>query len=192
MLDIEDKIISLEVLEVKFCCNLNECFGTCCVQGDYGAPLEAGETEEIEKYYPVYKKYMMRKGRAAVSKQGYSVPDIEQIPTTPLIKGRECCYVYYEENVAKCAIEKAFFADGISFRKPVSCHLYPIRIKKYKNFEAVNYHHWHVCQAAILMGEEKGVRLIDFLKDALIRKYGQKWYDMLVYAAEHLDTKSLK
>jgi len=189
MLDIEDKIVSLEVLEIKFCCNLSECFGTCCVQGDYGAPLEEGEKEEIEKYYPVFKKYMMRQGIAAVKKQGFALPDIENVPTTPLIKGRECAYVYYDQHVAKCSIEKAYFNDGIPFRKPVSCHLYPIRIKKYPNFEAVNYHHWHVCSAAVLQGEEKGIRLVDFLKDALIRKYGQKWYDMLLYAADHLDIK---
>jgi hypothetical protein len=190
MLEIEGKIISLEVLEKRFCCDLASCMGTCCVQGDYGAPLEEGEADEIEKYYPVFKKYMMRQGIAAVKKQGFAVPDIENIPTTPLIGGRECAYVYYEENIAKCAIEKAYFTKRIPFRKPVSCHLYPIRIKKYKDFEAVNYHHWHVCSAATILGENQDVRLVDFVKDALIRKYGQEWYDMLLYAADHLNDDS--
>ena len=191
MLEIEGKIISLEVLEKHFCCDLNDCFGTCCVQGDYGAPLEEGEKEEIEKYYPVFKKHMMRKGVSSVKRQGFAIPDIENVLTTPLIKGRECAFVFYDGNIAKCAIEKAFFEDGIPFRKPISCHLYPIRTKKYKDFEAVNYHHWHVCSAATILGEEKNIRLVDFLKDALIRKYGQPWYEMLVYAADHLNDELL-
>lgn len=192
MLDIENKIVSLEVLEKRFCCDLDACLGTCCVQGDYGAPLEDGEREEIETYYPIYKKYMMRQGIAAVKKQGFAVPDIENVQTTPLIKGRECAFVYYEGTIAKCAIEKAYFNDGIAFRKPVSCHLYPVRTKKYKDFEAVNYHHWHVCSSARIKGEAEGIRMVDFLRDALVRKYGQSWYDMLLYAADHLEADQEK
>lgn len=189
MLEIEGKIISLEVLEKKFCCNMQECAGTCCVQGDYGAPLEEGEAEQIEEFFPVFKKYMPRRSVSVVKRSGFSVPDIENVQTTPLVKGGECVFTYFEGRTARCAIEKAYLNNMIPFRKPISCHLYPIRIKKYKEFEAVNFHNWHVCYSAHRFGEEKNIRLIDFLKEALIRKYGQGWYDMLVYAAENIGKK---
>lgn len=186
MLEIDGKIISLEVLEKKFCCQPEMCMGNCCIQGDFGAPLEEGEAKQIENCYPVFKKYLPAHSVNIIEKVGFSVPDRENEPTTPLVKGEDCVYVYYEDNIAKCAIEKAYFIDKITFRKPISCHLYPIRITKYKDFEAVNYHNWHICHSAIIIGEEEGVTLVDFLEEALTRKYGKEWYAALKYAADNL------
>ncbi|PKP19052.1 MAG: DUF3109 domain-containing protein [Bacteroidetes bacterium HGW-Bacteroidetes-21] len=186
MLEIDGKIISLEVLEKKFCCNPEICLGNCCVQGDFGAPLEGNEATLIEECYPVFKKYLTPLSVRMIEKLGFSIPDRDNEPTTPLVNGEECVFVYYENDIAKCAIEKAFFEDKTTFRKPISCHLYPIRIKNYKDFEAVNYHNWHICHSALLNGDDNGVKLVDFLKDALIRKYGEDWYNALKYASEQL------
>ena len=139
MIQIDNKIVSQEIFDQQFVCDLNACKGACCVEGDSGAPLLKNEAEELEEFYPVIKKYLSREGRKAIKKQGFSVIDNDNDLTTPLVNNRECAYVYYDSGITKCAIEKAYLEDGISFKKPISCHLYPIRITEYKEFDAVNY-----------------------------------------------------
>lgn len=185
MLQIGDRVVSLELLEEMFVCDLDKCKGQCCVDGESGAPLEDGEKELIEKNYPIFKKYLRTESVESVEKQGFAVVDRDGELVTPLLNGEECVYTIFEDGIAKCAIEKAYFEKKIKFRKPISCHLYPVRLKNlYDNIEAVNYHKWSVCEPARELGCKKNVLVYKSLKDALIRKYGKDWYEELDEVAQ--------
>lgn len=186
MLQIGDTLISLDIIEKKFCCNALKCKGICCVEGDSGAPLTDEETVIVEEEYENIKPYMRREGRAAVQDQGTWVIDSDHDKVTPLIEKKECAYVYFEKGIAKCAIETAYLDGNTKFRKPVSCHLYPIRIKKYPSFIAVNYDSWDICKPAIAYGRNKGLYVYQFLKEPLVRRFGEDWYKELQIAAEAL------
>jgi len=161
----------------------------CCVYGESGAPLEDDEIIILQEAYSQIKSYMTAAGIAVVEKQGVYATDSDDDKVTPLIGNSEdCAYACAEKGVIFCAIEKAYMNGMIGFRKPVSCHLYPIRITKYNDFDAVNYHPWSICSDALKLGEKKGTPLYIFLKEPLIRKYGGEWYKELCLAAEH--TKS--
>ena len=164
----------------------------CCVYGDSGAPLDDDEIAMLQEAYPKVKPYMTPAGVAVVEQQGVYVTDFDDDRVTPLIGNSEdCAYTNSEKGVIYCAIEKAFANGEISFRKPVSCHLYPIRITKYDDFEAVNYHHWNICSEALKLGEKRGTPLYVFLKEALIRKYGSDWYEQLCIAAKEINLRIL-
>jgi hypothetical protein len=186
MLQIQDTLVSLDVVEKKFCCDLAICRGVCCVEGDSGAPLAPEEINLIEDEYVNFKKYMRPEGVEEVEKQGTWTIDVENDRVTPLVNGKECAYAIFEEGVAKCAIEKAYFEGKTYFRKPVSCHLYPIRIKEYEHFTAVNYDDWSICKAASKLGLEEGIHVYEFAKDALIRRFGEEYYKELKLASESL------
>ena len=187
MLQIGKAIVSLDVIEKKFICDISKCFGACCVEGDSGAPLEEEEKQIIEDIYPDIKEYLTDKGIQEIEKQGTSVIDDDGDLVTPIINGKECVYTIFENGVAQCGIEKAYFDGKISYRKPISCQLYPIRIDKYPEFEAVNYNKWEICKPARELGFKKGVPVYQFLKEPLIRKYGSDWYKELEYAAANID-----
>ena len=191
MLEIGKTLISLDVLQKKFCCDLSVCKGACCVHGDSGAPLMPEEKEILARVYPDVKEFMRKEGRKAVSEQGLFVVDSEGDTVTPLINKGECAFVVFENGVALCAIEIACQKGRIDWLKPLSCHLYPIRIKSYKTFDAVNYDSWDICQAALVKGEKLGLPVYVFVKDALIRAYGQDWFDQLDYAAKNLNLDEL-
>lgn len=185
MLQIGEILVSDDVIEKEFVCNLDKCKGACCVEGDYGAPLDEDELEILKEIYPVVKPYLSRDGIKAIERQGTHVLDEDGDLSTPTIKGRECAYAIYDEkNVLKCGIEQAYLDGKIAWKKPISCHLYPIRITKKKNFEALNYHKWNICSAACTLGKELKVPVYRFLKDPLIRKYGKAWYDELEQVIE--------
>jgi hypothetical protein len=178
-------LVSDHIREKEFVCNLEKCKGACCVEGDYGAPLEDSELEILKEIYPQVKPYLSAEGIKAIEEQGTHVLDGDGDYSTPTIGGRECAYAIYDEKgVLKCGIEQAYLDGKITWKKPISCHLYPIRITKKKNFEAVNYHKWSICSPACALGKELQVPLYKFLKDALVRKYGQAWYDELVDVIE--------
>ena len=159
----------------------------CCVYGQSGAPLDDGEIAILQELYPGVKPYMTPAGIAAVEQSGVYGTDFTGDKVTPLIGDSEdCAYAYTQKGVVYCAIEKAFTDGEITFRKPVSCHLYPIRITKYATFDAVNYHPWNICNEALKLGEKKGTPLYIFLKEPLIRKYGARWYEELCVAAEYV------
>lgn len=179
MIIIGNVLVSDDLIKHYFCCNLSKCGGMCCIEGDAGAPVEPEEIADIESNYPIFKKYMTEEGVRSVDENGTFDYDMNGEFVTPLIEGEACAYVYYEDNIAKCAIEKAFLNGEIDFQKPISCHLYPIRIKKLSEYEALNYHRWGVCEEACAEGEEKKIPVYRFLKEPLIRKYGQEWYDQL-------------
>jgi hypothetical protein len=179
MIVIENTIISEEIRDTFFCCNPEVCHGACCVDGDAGAPLEESEISEIEDNLDRIKPFMLPKGIQVVEKSGVFDYDSEGSYVTALIEDKDCVFVYYENGIARCAIEKAWEEGKISFQKPISCHLYPIRTKSHKRSEAVNFHKWHICESACKLGNEKRLPLATFLKQPLIRKYGQDWYDEL-------------
>lgn len=185
MFQLEKTIISEEILEKEFVCNLNACKGACCVNGDAGAPLEEEELTILEEILPVLKNYLRKEGLKAIEEQGlYTTNELGEHETT-LIDGADCAYVIYDEkNVALCGIEEAYNQGEIAFKKPVSCHLYPVRIKQYSEFAAVNYDKWEICDDACSLGKELGVPVYKFVKQALVRKFGEDWYAELEKAAE--------
>ncbi|MFN8165787.1 MAG: DUF3109 family protein [Bacteroidia bacterium] len=188
MLNIGNTLISEDIFEKNFVCDLNACKGACCVKGDYGAPLEDDELKILEDIYPKVKPYMTPEGIKAVEKQGRYIRYERKEWVTPLAKGKECAYTYFDNGVAKCAIEKAYYEGKVDWKKPVSCHLYPIRITKQKNgMEAINYDRWSICKAACKLGDTLKVPVYKFLKESLERKYGEEWYKELCIAAEMLE-----
>ncbi len=193
MLAIQSTLVSEEIIEKHFVCDLNACKGACCVKGDYGAPLEDDELKQLEKTWPKVKPYLTEAGVKAIEKQGKYVLYEGKEWVTPLVSGKECAYTIFDKGVAKCGIEKAYFDGKITFRKPVSCHLYPIRINKMKNaVEAINYDRWSICKPACKLGDSLKVPIYKFLKDSLTRKFGEEWYKELEVAAEELTRHSAK
>ena len=186
MLQIENTLISDDLIEKKFVCNLNACKGICCVEGDSGAPLEPDEREFLEKEIEQIKPFLRPEGIKAVEENGLYYIDSEHDYVTTLVKGKECAYAVFEDNgTASCGIEKAYLKGKSSFRKPLSCWLYPVRIKEFKNLTAVNYDVWDICKSAVIQGEKLGVPVYEFLKEPLIKKFGKEWYEQLEYFAEH-------
>ncbi len=185
MFQLDKTIVSEEVLEKEFVCNLNACKGACCVNGDAGAPLEKEELETLQEILPILKSYLRKEGLQAIEEQGtYTTNEFGEHETT-LIDGADCAYVIYDDkNVALCGIEEAYNQGEISFKKPVSCHLYPIRIKQYSEFAAVNYDKWEICDDACSLGKELRVPVYKFVKQALVRKFGEGWYAELEKVAE--------
>ncbi len=187
MLQIGRAIISFDILQKKFICNLQACKGACCVEGDSGAPLNDDEALILEEVYPIVEKYMTKEGIKAIKKHGKWVIDSDGDMVTPLVKNRECAYLYTDENnILTCAIETAYRNGEIAFKKPISCHLYPIRITEYQDFDALNYESNNLCTDACILGEKHGVEIYKFVKEPLIRKYGEKWYEELEIAVKEL------
>lgn len=187
MIQIDDTIISLDVFKEKFLCDLSACRGECCIEGDAGAPVEENEVEELEKVLPVIWDDLSSDAKDVIEKQGVCYRDSDGDLVTSIVDGKDCVFTCYDEKgFCFCAIEKAYRAGKISFYKPVSCHLYPIRVDNYSEFKAVNYHRWDVCKAAVLLGQKEDLPVYKFLKEPLIRKFGQEWYHELEIAAEEL------
>ena len=186
MILVEKAVISDDIKENFFVCDLDKCKGACCVEGDAGAPLEEEETIILEEIYLRVKDYLTPEGREAIEAQGTWVIDRDGDKGTPTIGNNGACAysITDERGVLKCGIEQANRDGKIDFKKPVSCHLYPIRITKYDDFDALNYDRWHICDAACVLGNKLGVPIYKFLKEALIRKYGEDWYAELVREIE--------
>lgn len=182
MIAIGNTLISEDLIEKKFVCDLNACKGECCVAGDSGAPLDKEELPLLEGVVEAVKPYMTKKGIKVVEKQGAWVKDSDGDYTTTLVsEGAECVFVFFDEKkIAKCAIEQAYNEGKIKWQKPISCHLYPIRITKHKNYEAVNYHKWDICKPACDCGSKLNVPVFKFLKTPLIKKYGKAWFNELL------------
>jgi hypothetical protein len=191
MIAIDDTLVSDDIIKKEFVCNLSACKGECCVAGDSGAPLEKKEIKILQKILPKIKNYIPADGLEAIEAQGVNVVDEDGDDVTPLVEGnKHCAFVYFDENkIAKCSIEKAYNDGIIDFKKPISCHLYPVRVVVYKTYTAVNYHKWEVCSDACKLGKELKVPVYQFLKEPLIRKFGKEWFDVLTIAAKELDNK---
>ncbi|HIT97279.1 MAG TPA: DUF3109 family protein [Candidatus Merdimorpha stercoravium] len=185
MLQIQDTLVSDEVILESFVCDLSRCHGACCVEGDCGAPVEESEKRILEDLLPRIEPYMRPEGIEAVRLQGAWTDDpYDHAPSTPLVNGRECAYLTFSpDGTALCAIEQAYRDGRIAFQKPISCHLYPIRLSRILSFTALNYHRWDICRDACALGRKLGVPVYEFLREPLIRRFGQAWYDELCLTA---------
>jgi len=191
MVIIEDKLVSDDILEKHFICNLKACKGACCWEGDYGAPLEDAERATLDKIYEDIKPFLSPLGVKAIEEKGkytyYKGKGANEWGTT-LLDGSACAYMTLDNGSAKCGIEAAYKAGVTDFKKPISCHLYPIRVSANKKtgFEALNYDQWNICSAACTLGEKEQVPVFEFLKEAIIRKYGEDFYEQMEGAAAYL------
>ena len=180
MILIDHTCISDDIEDQLFVCNLDKCKGACCVEGDSGAPLDADELEILDKIYPQVEPYLTEAGKKVISQEGTYTKDWEGDYVTPVIDGKECVYAIYDNRgILKCGIEQAFNDGKIDYKKPISCHLYPIRVTKYEQYHALNYDRWQICSDACTLGQELGVPVYKFLKEPLIRAYGPIWYKQL-------------
>lgn len=196
MIIVQDKLVSDELVEEQFVCNLNACKGACCWEGDSGAPLEAAELPVLEAIFEQLKPFLSPAGIAAVEAQGTALwYEHAREWGTPLIDNGPCAYMTKNAlGIAQCGIEQAWKAGAVDFRKPISCHLYPIRVQKNAEagYEALNYDRWEICSAACELGKKEQVPVYQFLREAIVRKYGQDFYDELDGAAEFLKNENLK
>ncbi|MGL4631789.1 MAG: DUF3109 family protein [Leadbetterella sp.] len=180
MILIDNTCISDDIADQEFVCNLQKCKGACCVEGDLGAPLEENELSILEEIYPQVESYLSEAGKEAIRNQGKYIKDWEGDYSTTTIDEKECAYAIYDnKGILKCGIEQAYLDKKIDFKKPISCHLYPIRITKYENYHAINYDRWSICSDACDLGKELKVPVYKFLKEPLTRAYGEKWYQQL-------------
>jgi len=193
MIIIQEILVSDDVIEKQFLCNLSACKGACCWEGDTGAPLEEAEMEILNNVYDKIKPFLTSAGKAAIEQQGKYVYFKEsEEHGTPLVDNKACAYMTYNElGIAQCGIEQAHKAGIIDFIKPISCHLYPIRIEADKrvNFEAMNYDRWEICSAACELGKKEQLPVYRFVKTAIIRKYGEDFYAELDAAAQYVADK---
>ena len=187
MFQLGKTIVSEDLIEKDFVCNLSACKGECCIAGEAGAPVSEEETKVLKTIYPKVKPFLRPEGIAAIEAQGtHIVSELDELET-PLVNGKECAYVTFSENgTAGCGIEDAFNAGEVDFKKPISCHLYPVRVQDYSEFAAVNYHKWPICNDACTLGNELQVPVYKFVKEALIRKFGDNWYAELEKVAANL------
>lgn len=192
MLIIQGKLVSDDIVKKHFVCDLAACKGECCVDGDEGAPLEEEELSILDDIYETVKPYLSEKGIKAVEEQGKYVPNEDGGFSTPLIDGKACAYILQENGITFCGIERAQREGKIKWPKPVSCHLYPIRIKKTKEFEVLNYERWKICKPACGHGEALKIPLYEFVKAPLIRKYGPEFYEALEATVNHMKEKEEK
>lgn len=184
MIEIDDKIVSTDLLTDCFACNLGHCKGICCVEGNAGAPLEMEEVDLIEEEWENFRPYMTPEGIAAIEQQGFMVVDADGDYTTPLVNDAECAYSFEENGITFCAIERAWREGKCGFQKPISCHLYPIRVARFSNGTiGLNYHRWSVCRSAVECGRKLGIPIYQSLKEPIIRAYGEEFYQRLEEAA---------
>lgn len=195
MIALENTLISEDLLEKQFVCDLSKCKGACCVEGDSGAPLELDEPIILEEIAESVKPFLPEEGVKALERNGaFELDEYEGKFKTTLREDGACSFVTFDEKgVAMCGIEQAWQKGAVSFRKPISCHLYPVRIKKLPDYDALNYEVWDICDPACKMGASLQVPIYRFVKDALIRKYGQEYYDMLdAYASQEESSEDLE
>lgn len=180
MLEIGNVLVSLDVLERFFCCDIEKCLGQCCVDGDAGAPITEAELEQMRQALPEVIDDLLPASRRVIEEQGLAYTDEEGDLVTQIVDGGNCVFSCYGAGgVCMCAFDKAYREGRISFRKPISCYLYPVRVKEYDGFTAVNYHRWKICKCAEVLGRARGLRVYEFLREPLIERFGQEWYDEL-------------
>ncbi len=194
MIIIQNKLISSTLFEEYFTCNLNACKGACCWEGDYGAPIEEEEKEVLVDIFQAIRPFLRPEGVESIQDQGaYIYHEEAKEFVTPLVDGKACAYMTYDDRgVAQCGIEKAFQAGKTDFRKPISCHLYPVRVSKDEelNFEALNYDEWDICSAACTLGQSLKMPLYRFVRDGLVRKYGEPFYEELEASVQYFQQEA--
>lgn len=190
MIQIGSTLVSDDLLTEAFVCDLNACKGACCVEGEYGAPLTQDEADELARLQDQIAPYLSEEGKAALADQGAWVTGEDGELETPLMPTGHCAYVIEDaDKKLKCGLETVNQEGVLSFKKPLSCHLYPVRVQQYSSFEAVNYHRWDICSAACALGSSLKVKVYVFLREALVRKFGEEWYSALEKAGAELAEK---
>lgn len=185
MIQIDDTLVSFDLIERHFLCDISQCKGACCVEGDSGAPLEQSELPVLRRILPEIWNDLSPVAQDVINKQGVAYIDEAGDTVTSIINKKECVFTYFDENgICKCIIEKAYREGRIDFYKPISCHLYPVRIKHYRTFSAINLDRWSICKAAELLGKKEKLPAYKFLKEPLIRQFGKDWYAQLELNAE--------
>ncbi|WP_194778501.1 DUF3109 family protein [Pararhodonellum marinum] len=186
MILVGNAVLSDDIKEKFFVCDLHKCKGACCVEGDSGAPLMDEETLTIEEIYPKVKPYLSKEGIEAIEAKGtWGIDRDGDKVTTTIGENGACAFAFTDsKGILKCGIEQAYLAGETSFKKPISCHLYPIRVTQYEQYDALNYDRWEICDPACHLGNQLQVPIYKFLKDALIRKYGEDWYNELLQEIE--------
>lgn len=185
MLQIQNTLVSLDLIERFFECNLDACLGECCIEGDAGAPLTEEEDRRLKELMPQILPLLSPAARRAVSEEGPSYTDPDGDLVTQIVDGKNCIYTCFDKDgKCLCALEKARREGKTEFFKPISCSLYPVRLREYDGFTAVNYHRWKICKAAEVLGRAKGVRAYEFLGEPLTRRFGKEWYDELCLTAK--------
>jgi len=191
MVQVGDVIVSFDVLKEKFSCDLDACHGACCVEGDAGAPLSLDEIAEIESVLPDIEDDLSPEAREVINRQGVAYTDRSGDLVTSIVGGKDCAFCLKKGSTTLCAFEKAWRERRISFMKPISCHLYPIRVGHYGPYYALNYNRWDICKAAVLKGERENVPVFRYLREPLVRQFGQEWYDELCLVASELQKQNL-
>lgn len=185
MFQIGETIVSLDIITENFLCDLTACKGECCIEGDSGAPIEDIEVDILNEILPAVWDDLSIKAQKVINEQGVVYKDRDGDMVTSIVDNKDCVFTYYDgAHTCKCAIEKAYKEGKIDFYKPISCHLYPVRLEKYKDFIAINYHRWKICKAAVALGKAEGLKIYRFLKEPLIRCFGEEWYEELCLVAE--------
>ena len=185
MLQIKDALVSLDLAEEFFTCDLDKCLGECCIEGDAGAPITEDELKRLKEVLPIVWDDLLPVAQKQIEENGVGYVDEEGDLVTQIVDGKNCVFTTYGPGgKCYCAIDKAYREGRCSWRKPISCYLYPLRLKEYPTFTAVNYHRWKICKCAIVLGRAKGIRLYEFMREPLIERFGQEWYDELVEACK--------
>ena len=185
MLQIGNVLVSLDVVERFFCCDLEKCLGECCIEGDAGAPVTEEEYRRLKEILPEVWNDILPEAKTVIEEQGVGYVDEDGDLVTSIVDGKNCVFTCYGSNgMCYCAIEKAYREGRTDFYKPVSCHLYPLRLTEYNDFTAVNYHRWKICKAAEVLGRKEGIRVYQFLEAPLVRRFGREWYDELCRVCE--------
>lgn len=184
MIQIGDQIVSLDILEKEFCCDITKCKGCCCIEGDAGAPLLDSEVDEYQKVLLKILPYLPEKNQQVLKEKGVFYYDEEHEKVTMLVDNAECAFAEHDGDTLFCGIEHAYRDGKINIQKPISCHLYPIRCRQYRDFEVLNYEQWAICSDAICKGQAEKIKIYQFLKEPLVRKYGEEWYNELVEIAK--------
>ena len=180
----DDTIVSLDLVERFFHCNLDDCLGECCIEGDAGAPLLPEEAKRLKALLPRILPYLSEKAARVAQEEGVAYIDCDGDLVTQLVDGANCIFTTFSaDGKCLCALEKARREGETDFFKPISCALYPVRLKEYDTFTAVNYHRWKICKGAEVMGRAKGIHAYEFLREPLIRRFGKEWYDELAFTA---------
>ena len=188
IIEIGNVLVSMDVLTEKFCCDLDACKGECCIEGDAGAPVTIDEVAGIEDALDTVWGSLSAAAQSVIDKQGVAYTDEEGDLVTSIVNGKDCVFTCYDKGCCLCTLEKAYRAGQTKFCKPISCALYPIRVKQLSNgMAALNYHRWDVCKEAVKKGRELNLPVYKFLKEPLIRAFGQEWYDKLLEAAKWLE-----
>ena len=193
MIQIQQTLLSDDIFDEQFICDLCKCKGQCCVDGESGAPITQEEYVQIQRILPLIQDMLSPKAQSLINKQGIAYTDEDGELVTSIINGEECVFTWFdEEGVCKCAIDTAFREGLTDVQKPISCHLYPIRLTDYTDFTAVNYHRWSICKPAVKLGRKEGLPIYRFLREPLIRRFGKDWYKEVCEVAKLMQTQKKK